>query len=160
MKDFQLSSSSSDTNNSRPRAKSKNRMAYNGPHINQLSRRQRKGLRQMMKIDERQDHDYADRPQCHRSSSESSSSADNDASMHDENEIMDNLINDVYEHPDVEGSHVEEAFVSAEENMLREEMNTPLYPGAKTSRLATSLLLLNLQAKYKWSNTSVTSLFG
>jgi hypothetical protein len=41
---------------------------------------------------------------------------------------------------------------------LLEEAQKALYPGASVSRLATSVLILNLQAKFKWSNASVTAL--
>lgn len=41
---------------------------------------------------------------------------------------------------------------------LSEEASTPIYNGSSLSRLSTTLLILNLQAKYGWSNTSVSAL--
>lgn len=65
-----------------------------------------------------------------------------------------------------------DAFDPIFDNDLDDEENTPndghedlleealrvLYPGASISKLAASLLILNLQAKFKWSNASVTAL--
>lgn len=81
--------------------------------------------------------------------------------MNEEFDVMGGMLDAMYEN-DNENRHNEEdeeALLSKEEKNLREESKTALYPGAKTSRLATSLLLLNPQAKCKWSDQSITSLF-
>ncbi|WP_129259384.1 hypothetical protein [Enterobacter cloacae complex sp. GF14B] len=42
---------------------------------------------------------------------------------------------------------------------MKSEADTPLYNGARVSRLKALLVLLNMQTKFGWSDTSVTALF-
>lgn len=138
-------------------------MQYNGPHIKQLPRRLRQGLKEMMEIDERinQETNASESSSSRSTSSQTSSNDENELPMNDEFEVMGDMLDDMYEN-NIAARHNEqdeEALLSKEEKKLREESKTALYPGAKTSRLATSLLLLNLQAKYRWSDQSLTSLF-
>lgn len=46
------------------------------------------------------------------------------------------------------------------EEALRDEASTPLYPGARLSKLSTILLLTNLQQKYNVPNAFMDGLFG
>lgn len=41
---------------------------------------------------------------------------------------------------------------------LKKEADTPIYENAKLSRLSATLLILNLQARHKWTNESTTAL--
>ena len=45
-----------------------------------------------------------------------------------------------------------------DEDMLRGEANIKLFEGATTSRIATCLMILDLQATHGWSDKSVSSL--
>ena len=62
---------------------------------------------------------------------------------------MDNFINDWYKGDDADTN----------ESFLRAEALQKIYEGSKLSRLSPSLLILNLQSRYGWSNTSVLALF-
>ena len=62
---------------------------------------------------------------------------------------MDNFINDWYKGDDA----------GTNESFLRAEALQQIYEGSKLSRLSASLLILNLQSRYGWSNTSVSALF-
>ena len=62
---------------------------------------------------------------------------------------MDDFINDWYEGDDA----------GTNESFLRAEALQKIYEGSKLSRLSASLLILNLQSCYGWSNTSVLALF-
>lgn len=136
-------------------------MSYNGPHIKQLPRRQRQGLKEMMEIDERINLETNASESSSSTSSQTSSNDENELPMNEEFEAMGDMLDAMYENNSAarHNEQDEEALLSKEEKKLREESKTTLYPGAKTSRLATSLLLLNLQAKYRWSDQSLTSLF-
>ena len=46
------------------------------------------------------------------------------------------------------------------EKFLREEASRPIYNGASISRLSATLLILNLQSQYQWSNASVFALLS
>lgn len=46
------------------------------------------------------------------------------------------------------------------EKFLREEASRPIYNGASISRLSVTLLILNLQTRYQWSNASVSALLS
>lgn len=45
------------------------------------------------------------------------------------------------------------------EKFLRDEALKYIYEGASLTRLSATLLILNLQARYHWSNASVSALF-
>lgn len=84
-----------------------------------------------------------------------------DEAMHNmfESYFETNENDDMHASSNENGDH-EQFEMDEDEILLRKEADTPLYPGASISRLATSILILNLQATYKWSDRSVTSLFG
>jgi hypothetical protein len=50
--------------------------------------------------------------------------------------------------------------VSNHEQFLRAEATKKLYSGCSLSRLSSSLLILNLQSRFGWSNVSVTALLS
>ena len=70
---------------------------------------------------------------------------DNDMDDND----MDEFINDWYGEDDA----------GEDESFLRAEALQRIYEGSKLSRLSASLLILNLQDRYAWSNASVSALF-
>ena len=47
--------------------------------------------------------------------------------------------------------------VTKEEKLLRDQSKIMLYPGSKTSRLSTCLLILDLQASHGWSDNNITT---
>ncbi|MCO5614259.1 hypothetical protein L7F22_068539 [Adiantum nelumboides] len=66
-----------------------------------------------------------------------------------DNNDMDEFINDWYAGDDI---------ASEDESFLRAEALQQIYKGSKLSRLSASLLILNLQNRYAWSNASVLAL--
>ncbi len=50
--------------------------------------------------------------------------------------------------------------VSTHEQFLRAEATKKLYSGCSLTRLSASLLILNLQNRFGWSNVSVTALLS
>ena len=50
--------------------------------------------------------------------------------------------------------------VTSQEQFLRDEASTKLYSGCALTRLSSSLLILNLQNRFGWSNVSVTALLS
>jgi hypothetical protein len=50
--------------------------------------------------------------------------------------------------------------VSNHEQFLRAEATKKLYSGCSLTRLSSSLLILNLQSRFGWSNVSVTALLS
>ncbi|MCO5595470.1 hypothetical protein L7F22_049513 [Adiantum nelumboides] len=73
----------------------------------------------------------------------------NDVNDMDDND-MDEFINDWYAGDDIAGE---------DESFLRAKALQQIYKGSKLSRLSASLLILNLQNRYAWSNASVLALF-
>lgn len=47
---------------------------------------------------------------------------------------------------------------SSQEEFLREEATKSLYPGCTLTRLSASLIMLNLQNRFGWSNASISAL--
>lgn len=72
----------------------------------------------------------------------------NDDNDMDDND-MEEFINDWYGGDDA----------GEDESFLRAEALQRIYEGSNLSRLSASLLILNLQDRYAWSNASVSALF-
>ena len=62
---------------------------------------------------------------------------------------MDNFINDWYKGDDA----------GTNESFFRAKALQQIYEDSTLSRLSASLLILNLQSRYGWSNTSILALF-
>lgn len=70
-----------------------------------------------------------------------------------EDEHMESLLHDYFEHGHDSGDEHD-----TRGSFLRNEALTPLYAGSNLTRLSASLLILNLQTRFGWSNVGVSTL--
>ena len=116
---------------------------HNGPHVSQLSRTHQKLLKSHEPL---------------IASQLSDSVETNDVVM--EIAIQD-MINDWFMDEGEEDpcGHFNSKDGDDTYNKVKKEAQIPVYNGAKVSKLSATLLLLNLQTTYGWSDNSLDSLF-